>query len=176
MQMKLDLQLAGRMALLSGHNIGEILKTQRHVNARNGVGYVRKKSQTFHQNGTLLHICGPLTLILLTWRKWWTPNNASKWQMGFNSAFKGLNTYSLSVLWVKPCSEKNCDMETHGDETCILFFRSLTGWFGSIRSRRVYLHHASAGTASGSQTVSTRPTLLLAYEGRCDPSQVLFQG
>ena len=30
-----------------------------------------------------------LTLILLTWRKW-TPNNASKWQMGFNSAFKGL--------------------------------------------------------------------------------------
>ena len=32
----------------------------------------------------------PLTLILLTWRKWWAPNNASKWQMGFNSAFKGL--------------------------------------------------------------------------------------
>jgi len=31
-----------------------------------------------------------LTLILLTWRKWWTPNNASKWQMEFNSAFKGL--------------------------------------------------------------------------------------
>jgi len=30
-----------------------------------------------------------LTLILLTWRKW-TPNNASKWQMRFNSAFKGL--------------------------------------------------------------------------------------
>jgi hypothetical protein len=23
-------------------------------------------------------------------RKWWNPNNASKWQMGFNSAFKGL--------------------------------------------------------------------------------------
>ena len=31
-----------------------------------------------------------LTVILLTWRKW-TPNNASKWQMGFNSAFKGLS-------------------------------------------------------------------------------------
>jgi hypothetical protein len=30
-----------------------------------------------------------LTLILLMWRKL-TPNNASKWQMGFNSAFKGL--------------------------------------------------------------------------------------
>ena len=33
---------------------------------------------------------GYLTLILLTWRIWLTPNNASKWQMGFNSAFKGL--------------------------------------------------------------------------------------
>jgi len=26
------------------------------------------------------------------WRIWWTPNNASKWQMGFNLAFKGLST------------------------------------------------------------------------------------
>jgi len=25
------------------------------------------------------------------WRKWWAPNNASKQQIGFNSAFKGLN-------------------------------------------------------------------------------------
>ena len=32
-----------------------------------------------------------LTLILLTWRKW-TPKNASKWQMGFNSAFKVLRS------------------------------------------------------------------------------------
>ena len=34
-----------------------------------------------------------LTLTLLTWRIWWTPTNASKWQMGFNSAFKGLNAF-----------------------------------------------------------------------------------
>ena len=32
-----------------------------------------------------------LTPILLTWRIWWEHNNASKWQMGFNSAFKGSN-------------------------------------------------------------------------------------
>ena len=31
-----------------------------------------------------------LTLILLTWRIGWAPYNASKWEMGFNSAFKGL--------------------------------------------------------------------------------------
>jgi len=30
------------------------------------------------------------TLIPLTWKIWWAPNNASKWQMGFNWAFKGL--------------------------------------------------------------------------------------
>jgi len=31
-----------------------------------------------------------LTLILLMWRIWWASNNASRWQMGFNSVFKGL--------------------------------------------------------------------------------------
>ena len=31
-----------------------------------------------------------LTLNLLTWRIWWAPTNASTWQIGFNSAFKGL--------------------------------------------------------------------------------------
>jgi hypothetical protein len=35
-----------------------------------------------------------LTLILLTWTIWWAPTNASKWQMGFNSGFKGLNMCS----------------------------------------------------------------------------------
>jgi len=39
-----------------------------------------------------------LTLILLTWRMWWAPNNASRWQMGFNSAFKGLNTTPRLIL------------------------------------------------------------------------------
>ena len=33
-----------------------------------------------------------LNLILLTWRIW-TPNNAIKWQMGFISAFKGLDLW-----------------------------------------------------------------------------------
>jgi hypothetical protein len=37
----------------------------------------------------MLHILS-LTLILLTWRIWWAPNNARKWQMGFNLALKGL--------------------------------------------------------------------------------------
>ena len=36
-----------------------------------------------------------LTLILQTWIKW-NPNNVSKWQMGFNSAFKGLKAQHVS--------------------------------------------------------------------------------
>ena len=32
-----------------------------------------------------------LTLTLLTWTIWRVPTNASKWRMGFNSSFKGLN-------------------------------------------------------------------------------------
>jgi hypothetical protein len=40
--------------------------------------------------GKKLYLSLLLTLILLTWRIWWAPNNASRWQMEFNSAFKGL--------------------------------------------------------------------------------------
>jgi len=36
----------------------------------------------------------PLTLHLLKWRIWRAPNNASKGQMGFDSAFKGLNIFT----------------------------------------------------------------------------------
>jgi len=31
-----------------------------------------------------------LTLNPLTWKIWWASNKASRWQMGINSAFKGL--------------------------------------------------------------------------------------
>jgi len=44
-----------------------------------------------------------LTLILLTWRIWWDSNNASRWQMGFNSAFKGLNnqhSHMQTHVWI----------------------------------------------------------------------------
>ena len=41
----------------------------------------------------IIHLTPPfcLTLILLTWAIWRAPTNASKWRMGFNSAFKGLS-------------------------------------------------------------------------------------
>jgi len=50
-----------------------------------------------------------LTLILLTWRIWWAPNNVSKWQMGFNSAFKvlrhhGTFRYRAFTFVIKMCT------------------------------------------------------------------------
>jgi hypothetical protein len=45
-----------------------------------------------------LSIKSILTLILLTWTKWWSPASASKWRMGFNSAFKGLISSMMSLL------------------------------------------------------------------------------
>jgi len=33
-----------------------------------------------------------LIIILLTWRIWWAPNNASKWQMEFNAVLKELES------------------------------------------------------------------------------------
>jgi hypothetical protein len=43
-----------------------------------------------------------LTLILLTWRIWRTPNNASKWQMGLNSVFEVLIFYICLFLTQQP--------------------------------------------------------------------------
>jgi hypothetical protein len=52
-----------------------------------------------------------LTFIQLTWRIWWAPNNASRWQMGFNSVLKELRTpgvdagFSLLNLKSSPCCQ-----------------------------------------------------------------------
>jgi len=45
----------------------------------------------------IFHVSG-LTLNLLTWRIWWAPNNASRWQMGFNCAFEGLRVHIRAEL------------------------------------------------------------------------------
>ena len=48
-------------------------------------------TRTHRQSLQLSRGCGNiwLTLILLTWRIGWAPNNDSRWKMGYNSAFKG---------------------------------------------------------------------------------------
>ena len=55
---------------------------------------------TNYKNPWILFSLGiVLTLTLLSWRIWWVPNNASKWQMRFNSAFRGLKGSNLLGLF-----------------------------------------------------------------------------
>ena len=50
-----------------------------------------------------------LTLIPLTWTIWRAPTNASKWRMGFNSAFKGL-IYCVRDRKMLPSNETQEDV------------------------------------------------------------------
>ena len=67
-----------------------------------------KKKCSYASTGSGDFTVSCLTLILLTWRMWWAPNNTSKWQMGFNLAFKGLINqaqgqgypYSLTPIYI----------------------------------------------------------------------------
>ena len=51
-----------------------------------------------------------LTLILLMWRIWWALNNACKWQMGFNLAFKGLNRKIFLLIRVIQMNQLDATM------------------------------------------------------------------
>jgi hypothetical protein len=72
-----------------------------------GVGHVGRWSvlritELTGTHKTQLHFRS-LCFILLTWRMWWAPNNASRWQMGFNSAFKGLaGIHWLLAIHLRP--------------------------------------------------------------------------
>jgi hypothetical protein len=69
---------------------------------------------------------GCLTLTLLTWRIWWASNNASKWQMGFNSAFKGLMDV---IQWRFLPQWRSQNVRTHWQE-CHIFttWKNLEWW------------------------------------------------
>jgi len=66
-------------------------------------GYFHK----FYPSYNKMFVINPLTLIQLTWRIWWAPNNASRWQMGFNSALKGSKT-KRRLLYLKTQSVPRC--------------------------------------------------------------------
>jgi hypothetical protein len=63
-------------------------------------------------------ICA-LTLTLLTWRIWWAPINASRWQMEFNWAFKGLSNAIIEYYfvvqsdWTHNCNSVACRQLKH---------------------------------------------------------------
>ena len=73
-----------------------------------------------------------LTLNLLTWRIWWAPNNASNWQTGFNSEFKGL---ILGVSVIGSVLRTAC---------CVLFIICICQWCRSQWPRGLRRRSAAA--------------------------------
>jgi len=74
------------------------------------MAHAQKPDFVFRQNGRV-----HLILIQLMWRIWWSPNNARKWQMGLNSAFKGLNRRRRQfsrLLAAKLCSSAVVMLDT----------------------------------------------------------------
>ena len=82
-----------------------------------------------------------LTLILLTWRIWWACNNASKWQMVFNWAFKGLENVPIHAT-----VKKLLKWELYLSEVYTLYYILLIGvvghfqkiWLSSVWSSCMY--------------------------------------
>jgi len=47
------------------------------------------------------------------WRIWWAANNTSKWQMGFNSAFKGLMVCRIWIAFLVDSLHKDSGREAY---------------------------------------------------------------
>ena len=79
------------MRNLTRHQLFEVKSETGNTRARHRV-LRRDDDNKYVANHTFIR---HLTFTLLVWTIWWGPNNASKWRMVFNSAFKGLK----NSLW-----------------------------------------------------------------------------
>ena len=68
-----------------------------------------------------------LTLILKTWRIWWAPNNACRWQTGFNPACKGYNMRHKNETYNNKVSQQryvtvvfDCDWRLVVEQLCVV--------------------------------------------------------
>jgi hypothetical protein len=101
-----------------------------------------------------------LTLILLTWRIWWAPNNARKWQMLFNLAFKELILASLllTALYFEKYSWNIIGLQK------ILLFAILC-WFLPLN-----LYPTNVENLASSYQYS----IILVYPKRCNVTQFIY--
>jgi hypothetical protein len=58
-----------------------------------------------------------LTLNPLTWKIWRTPNNANRWQKGFNLAFKGLK--HICFTYIMTMEGKGIHVDTRQRMLCL---------------------------------------------------------
>jgi hypothetical protein len=81
---------------------------------------------------------------LLTWRIWRAPNNASRWQMGFNSAFEGLKAeWAAVTFWCNkyPCISR---AQNYGPPTLrnVPLLSELSTW---CAGKNIWLYGAKLG-------------------------------
>ena len=62
------------------------------------IDWPTNKQQTKKRTPRSILLPAKLTLKPLTWKIWWAPNHASRWQVGFYSAFKGLKCPLTHIL------------------------------------------------------------------------------
>ena len=98
------------------------------------------------------------------WRIRWAPNNASKWQMGFNSAFKGLKGLVNKANWctiflnmfISFLYMFRATMCTSSGEITLsvrhLVFFTLCGWLSGIQG----MHTRQSSTQNNKHQVSHR--------------------
>ena len=97
-----------------------------------------------------------LTLILLTWKIVWGPNNSSRWQMEINSAFKGLKSVRVPSMFENSSVTKSVPIR-FAKHFHYVFVRSEPvwyywieqGWKFVVRSRSYPpLPHPSSGVTN----------------------------
>ena len=76
-----------------------------------------------------------LTLIMLTWTIWRAPTSASKWRMGFNSAFKGLIRWRAGAYTGKPVKSR-----TFGSALYVSTFRITEDTFYKTKPCSIYTY------------------------------------
>jgi hypothetical protein len=79
-----------------------------------------------------------LTLTLLTWRIWWAPNIASRWQIWFNLAFKGLN---ICIRWSSAYRQVTACC------TVIINFTSFTSYSVTNNGKKICCFYPDLGVA-----------------------------
>ena len=81
-----------------------------------------------------------LNLNPLTWKIWWAPNNASRWKMGFNSAFKWLSHISFKTAHL--CNYEICRKHSWKPFCESLFSSSVAFLVTSVAAQKRRPFHA----------------------------------
>ena len=105
-----------------------------------------------------------LTLSPLTWKIRWVPNNASRWQMGFKSAFKGLTISARVLLWPTELALSVSRLVVVW--MTVVWFR--TQWGRQATHQLHYTHPEAVGTVTsgGARSIAGTSPLMSQWEAQ----------